>query len=186
MLSQKVSGPVSGRKVSFFDHCRYITSLILSKDFSKDVWTWWTICVQGKGDVGELIWSCRDYRGVRWEKSTNQWQTLSYVSTHSHGPVLTRCGIINTLTRWGRKWRGGVLPAYFHWGIQWWIVIKDYLQSIKIQVFYYQVHAWLWCSLHQNVCLYLGPKSWEKAFLISFICTIKSTLVVGRGDNFDF
>ncbi len=58
----------------------------------------------------------------------------------AHEPVLKRCGIINTLTMWGREWGGVVLPI-FTGASQWWIVNKDYLQLIKIQVFYYKVHA---------------------------------------------
>ncbi len=59
---------------------------------------------------------------------------------YSHEPVLKRCGIINTLTIGSRE-RGGVILHTFTGAWQWWIVNKDYLQSIKIQVFYYQVHA---------------------------------------------
>ena len=59
---------------------------------------------------------------------------------YSHEPVLKRCGIINTVTIGSREWGGVILPI-FTGAWQWWIVNKDYLQSIKIQVFYYQVYA---------------------------------------------
>ena len=61
-------------------------------------------------------------------------------SFRTHEPVLIRCDIINTLTIWGREWGGVVLPTFTEaW--KWWIVNKDHLQSIKIQLLYYQVHA---------------------------------------------
>ncbi len=59
---------------------------------------------------------------------------------YAHESVLKRCGIINTLTIGSREW-GGVVLLIFTEAWQWWIVNKDYLQSIKIQVFHYQVYA---------------------------------------------
>ncbi len=68
-----------------------------------------------------------------------RWVDINILKS-SHEPVLKRCGVINTLTICGREWGGGVLPT-FTGAWQWWTVNKDYLQSIKIQVFYYQVHV---------------------------------------------
>ncbi len=68
---------------------------------------------------------------------------LACIGQHNdkaHEPVLKRCGIINTLTIGSREW-GGVVLLSFTGAWQWWIVNKHYLQSIKIQVFYYQVYA---------------------------------------------
>ena len=61
-------------------------------------------------------------------------------NSYSHEMVLKRCGIINTLTIWGREWGGGVFPTFLV-ARQWWTVNNDYLQSNKIQAFYYQVYA---------------------------------------------
>ena len=76
---------------------------------------------------------------VGYGTSVNISNTL-YSDYKPHELVLKRCGIINTLTIWGREWGGGVLPSFIV-ARQWWIVNKDYLQTIQIQVFYCQVHA---------------------------------------------
>ncbi len=85
----------------------------------------------------------------------------------AHEPVLKRCGIINTLTIGSREWGGVVLPIFtVAW--QWWIGNKDYLQSIKFQLFYYQVYAF-WSDLE----VMLERHTWWK-LTCSFLQQISS------------